>query len=73
MLRDNITRKQLAGRHEVTSDRVTQWLCLLKLPKEEKERVLALGDNWENRVVTKRELRGLRRNNQLLEFDYLKD
>ena len=69
MLRDNLTRKQLAQRHGITSDRITQWLLLLKLPKEEKERVLALGDNWENRVITKRELRGLRRNNQLLEFD----
>ncbi len=58
---DNLTRKQLAERHGITSDRVTQWLCLLKLPYHEKARVLALGDNWDRQVVTERELRSLRR------------
>ena len=61
LVRDGLTRKQLAERHEITSDRVTQWLLLLKLPQEDKEGVLALGDNWENRVITERELRELRR------------
>ena len=61
LVRDNLTRKQLAERHGITSDRVTQWLCLLKIPDEEKARVLAMGDNWERRIVTERELRKLRR------------
>jgi len=61
LIRDNLTRKQLAERHGITSDRVTQWLCLLKLQGEEKARILALGDYWEQQVVTERELRNLRR------------
>jgi hypothetical protein len=63
LIRDNLTRKQLAERHAITSDRVTQWLCLLKIPDEEKARVLALGDNWEKQIVTERELRALRQRN----------
>jgi len=62
MVRDDLTRKQLAERHGITSDRVTQWLCLLKLPDEEKARILALGDYWERQIVTERELRLNRRN-----------
>jgi transcriptional regulator with XRE-family HTH domain len=62
LVRDNLTRRQLAERHGITSDRVTQWLCLLKLPDHEKARVLALGDNWERQVVTERQLRYLKRN-----------
>lgn len=61
LVRDDLTRKQLAERHRITSDRVTQWLCLLKLPDEDKVRILALGDYWERQVVTERELRKLRR------------
>jgi len=61
LVRDNLTRKQLAERHGITSDRVTQWLCLLKLPDEEKARILALGDYWERQLVTERELRSIRR------------
>lgn len=56
LVRDDLTRKQLAERHGISSDRVTQWLCLLKLPDHEKARILALGDNWERQVVTEREL-----------------
>jgi len=59
MVGNNLTRKQLAERHEISSDRVTQWLCLLKLPDEVRARVLALGDNWKRQVVTERELRKL--------------
>jgi len=62
MVGDNLTRKQLAERHGITSDRVTQWLLLLKLPKEEKERVLALGDNWDKQILTERALRARRCN-----------
>jgi transcriptional regulator with XRE-family HTH domain len=61
MLRNNLTRKQLAERHGISSDRVTQWLCLLKLPEKEKVRLLALGDNWDNQVITERELRSIRK------------
>jgi len=61
LVRDNLTRKQLAERHGITSDRVTQWLCLLKLPDDTQKRVIALGDKWERRLVTERELRNLRR------------
>jgi hypothetical protein len=31
----------------------------LELPRLEIEKVLAMGDNWERRLVTERELRGL--------------
>ena len=47
MVRDNFTRKQLAERHGVSSDRITQWLCLLKLPEEKLKEMEALGDNWD--------------------------
>ena len=57
LVRENLTRKQLAERYKITSDRVTQWLCLLKLPKEIQADVTSLGDNWEKQVITERELR----------------
>lgn len=57
MLRHNLTRVQLGQRHGVTSDRVTQWLCLLKLPEEKQREIEALGDYWGRGVVTERELR----------------
>ena len=61
MVRDNLTRKQLADRHRVSSDRITQWLCLLKLPEEKLREVEGLGDNWDRQMVTERQLRDLRR------------
>ena len=60
MVRDNLTRKQLAERHGVSSDRITQWLRLLKLPEEKLREIESLGDYWERQVVTERELRELR-------------
>jgi hypothetical protein len=57
MIRDNLTRKQLAQRHMVSSDRITQWLCLLKLPEEKLREIEALGDYWDKRLITERELR----------------
>jgi len=60
MLRDNLTRKQLAERHGVYSDRISQWLCLLKLPEDMLREIENLGDNWDRQVVTERELRQLR-------------
>lgn len=55
--RDRLTRQHLADRHEISLDRVIQWLALLKLPKGRLEEIAALGDYWEHRVVTERELR----------------
>jgi hypothetical protein len=60
MLRDNLTRKQLGERHGVSSDRITQWLCLLKLPEEKLREIESLGDYWERQVVTERKLRDLK-------------
>jgi hypothetical protein len=60
---DNLTRKQLAERHGISSDRVTQWLCLLKLPEKTQKQIEALGDNWEKQLVTERELRRIRKKN----------
>ncbi|MBN2860688.1 MAG: hypothetical protein JXK93_10540 [Sphaerochaetaceae bacterium] len=60
MERDNLTRRQLAERHGVSSDRITQWLCLLKLPEDKLREIESLGDYWEHQVVTERELRALR-------------
>lgn len=44
MVQDNLTRKQLGERHGLSSDRVTQRLCLLKLPEEKLKEIEALGD-----------------------------
>jgi hypothetical protein len=46
----------------VSSDRITQWLCLLKLPEVKLREIEAMGDYWEIQVVTESELRELRRN-----------
>ncbi len=61
MIRDELTRKQLSIKHGVSSDRITQWLCLLKLPEEKRKDIVALGDNWDRQVITERELRQERR------------
>jgi len=61
MVREELTRKQLADRYGVSSDRITQWLCLLKLPDETLKKTLALGDYWESQITTERMLRGFRR------------
>ena len=52
MLRHNLTRVQLGQRHGITSDRITQWLCLLKLPEVKQREIEALGDNWDRQVIT---------------------
>lgn len=54
---EGITRAELARRHGVSKARVTQWLSLLDLPRIEIERVLAMGDYWDRRLVTERRLR----------------
>jgi len=66
MVRDGLTRKQLAERLGVSSDRITQMLCLLKLPEKKLKDIEALGDYWERQVVTERELRVHRRTLQKL-------
>ena len=60
MVRDGLTRKQLAERRGASSDRITQWLCILKLPDEKLKRIAALGDHWDRPVVTERTLRRIR-------------
>ncbi len=60
MVRDNLTGKQLATRHGVSSDRITQWLCLLKLHDEMLMEIVALRDYWDKQVVTERGLRLVR-------------
>jgi hypothetical protein len=59
--RDHLTRQELADRHGISLDRVIQWLALLKLPAGHLEQIAALGDNWDQRVVTERGLRSRRR------------
>ena len=66
MVREGLTRKQLAERHGVSSDRITQWLCLLKFPDEKLLEIEELGDNWERQVITERQLRSLRRGYSLI-------
>jgi transcriptional regulator with XRE-family HTH domain len=55
--RDGISKAELARRHGMSRARVTQWLSLLDLHRLEIERVLAMGDYWERRMVTERGLR----------------
>ena len=57
ILRDHLTRAQLAQRYGITSDRITQWLCLLKIPEEMQREIETLGDYCDRRVVTERGLR----------------
>ena len=61
MVRDGLTRRQLAERHSISSDRITQWLCLLKLPDETLREIEALGDYWDRQIITERVLREYRR------------
>ena len=57
MKREGISQSGLARKHGISRVRVNQWLSLLDLPKLEIEKVLAMGDNWERRLVTERVLR----------------
>jgi transcriptional regulator with XRE-family HTH domain len=61
MVQDGLSRRQLAERHGVSPDRITQWLCLLTLPEERLQGLEGLGDNWDRQVVTERQLRDQRR------------
>jgi hypothetical protein len=62
MIGDRLTRRQLALRYRVSSDRITQWLSVLKLPEETLREIEALGDHWDRQVVTEREMRQLAKN-----------
>jgi hypothetical protein len=64
MVRDNLSRKQLAECHGISSDRITQWLCLLKLPEKKLREIESLNDYWDKQVVTEKQIRELRRSGQ---------
>jgi hypothetical protein len=57
MERDGISKAELARRHGLSRTRVHQWLSLRELPKIEIQRLKAMGDNWERRLITERVLR----------------
>jgi hypothetical protein len=57
MEREGLTQAELAQKHGMSRARVNQWLSLLQLPVGERRRILAMGDHWDRRVVTERELR----------------
>lgn len=65
MVSDGLSRKQLAERHGVSPDRITQWLCLLTLPEERLQGLEGLGDNWDRQEITERQLRASRRKGKL--------
>jgi len=58
MSREGLNQADLARKYSISRARVNQWLSILKLPEMEKRRLLAMGDNWETRLVTERTLRG---------------
>ena len=57
LVNNNLTRKQLAERHGVSSARISQWLSLLKMSGEKQQKIGALGDHWSRQLVTERQLR----------------
>ena len=57
MKRGGLTQTELARKHGLSRARVNQWLSLLKLPKREIRRIHAMGDHWEQRLVTERSFR----------------
>jgi len=57
MEQGDLSQAELAGRHGLSRARVHQWLSLLELPEKEIERLKAMGDYWEGRLVTERMLR----------------
>ena len=57
MSREGLTHAELARKHGISRARVNQWLALLKLPKKEIRRNLAIGDYWSRQLITERQLR----------------
>ena len=54
-IRTTVIRKnEVCREYAVSSDRICQWLCLLKLPEEKLNEIESLGDCWEKQVVTER-------------------
>jgi transcriptional regulator with XRE-family HTH domain len=62
MERLGLSRREMGKRLGVSADRITQWLCLLKLREEKLREIEVLGDYWERQTVTERMLRKLRGN-----------
>jgi predicted transcriptional regulator len=61
LVEEGISQAELARRLGVSRARVSQWLGLLELPEEALREVEDLGDYWNRRMITERELRVLRR------------
>jgi hypothetical protein len=57
MAEEGISQAELARRLGVSRARVCQWISVLELPDEMLAEMEALGDYWDRRVVTERELR----------------
>ncbi|MFO8184730.1 MAG: hypothetical protein R6U39_11255 [Candidatus Aegiribacteria sp.] len=57
MDREGLTQAELARKHRISRARVNQWISILKIPKRLQQRIMAMGDNWDHKVVTERELR----------------
>jgi hypothetical protein len=60
LVEEGISQAELARRLGVSRARVCQWLRLLELPEEALREVEDLGDYWNRRMITERELRVLR-------------
>jgi len=57
MEREGLTQAELAKKHSISRARVNQWLSLLQLPVGERRRILAMGDNWDRRLLTESSIR----------------
>ena len=60
MERLGLSRREIGKRLGVSADRITQWLCLLKLREEKLRKIEVLGDYWERKIVTEHGLRRIR-------------
>jgi hypothetical protein len=56
----NLTRKHLAESHRVSSDRITQWLCLLKMPEDKLYEIAASGDHLDRKIISEKKLRAMK-------------
>jgi transcriptional regulator with XRE-family HTH domain len=64
MRREGFSQAELARKHGLSRARVNQWLSLLNLQGKEIRRIWAMGDYWDRKVITERELRIKRRSSQ---------